>query len=370
MKPTTSLAAYLAAVALADKSNNVSSLRVDQLRLAFRHSCRARARGPRLGGLTASALSGVSPWAPGSWQLTLDFGREENDSSAEAISKDWGADNGRLALSFDFDVTADVPKRIEDSSVESLWLGGKPTGSIECILEDGEQHCATYINSDGQQRVQIADGLWRIEPPLPLLPTYTDTLAGQSSTLRFYLTMKSALARNSINLPENQLLFLQANTFREEEYFRGIRTLLPYESAKDDSQRQLEEQLDHDGGDRRLDGSDLVQTLEGYRDMTSLVLEREEKRARWMEVKDSLPRMPSVVKAQGTSGLDKLLDDDDRFGVWPGDTALLTIERGAIYAVVREERTGLLGFMQDGSQPELIPVGTWKAAPLFEDDFE
>ena len=182
-----------------------------------------RRRRQRCGGLAASALSGVSPWAPGSWQLTLDFGRDENDSSAEAISKDWGADNGRLALSFDVDVSADVPNRIEDSSVESLWLGGKPTGSIECISQDGEQHCSTYINSDGQQRVQIANGLWRIEPPLPLLPTYTNTLAGQSSTLRFYLTMKTAIARNSINLPADQLLFLQANAFREEEYVRGIR---------------------------------------------------------------------------------------------------------------------------------------------------
>ena len=146
--------------------------------------------------------------------------------------------------------------------------------------------------------------------------------------------------------------------------------MLPYEFAKDDSQRQLEEQLDHDGGDRRLDGSDLVKTLEGYKDMTSLVLERDEKRARWREVKDSLPRIPSAVKAKRTNGLDKLLDDDDSFGVWPGDTALLTIEQGAIYAVVQEKRTGLLGFMKEGSQPELVPVGTWKATPLFEDDFE
>jgi hypothetical protein len=90
---------------------------------------------------------------------------------------------------------------------------------------------------------------------------------GQASTLCFSLTTQSAIKRNSI----------QCNTFREEQFKNGIRTLLPFQSAKGNAQRKLDEQLNHESGDRRLDGKDSIPLLEGYKDVVGLLFERDEK---------------------------------------------------------------------------------------------
>lgn len=299
--------------------------------------------------LMASDQSSPSPWSSGYWQLTLDFGKET-----------------RLSLSFEILVNAETNSQENDS-----WLGGKPTGTIETNNDD----CATYINNNGQQNVEISSGQWRIEPPMPLLPTYVNTLLGQASTLRFYLTMNTPIERNSITFPENQLLLLQSNTFRTEQYRDGIQTLLPYQYNKDRAQKNLDEQLDHETGDRRLDGNDVLETLGGMKDAAELVMVRDKMRNKWLEVKGSLPKISdssSIGTGRGVD-IDKLLDDEDSWGVWPGDTEFMTIERGVIYAVVTNKEKDQ-GFFQslmssdDSDKGEPVVVGKWSAVPLFDDD--
>ncbi|KAL7519842.1 hypothetical protein ACHAWX_004596 [Stephanocyclus meneghinianus] len=344
-------------------------------------------------------LPSSSPWSPGKWKFTLQFRREDPPSSPDSLfdnkprrneynslvtklmGNEWGTNGAQLVLPFQVLVTADVPKdktaiHINKKAVQLAWLGGKPTGSMECISQhcrssDDTVYSATYINEKGQQNVQLSPGPWRIEPPIPILTSSTGkALPGQASTLRFCLTLDTAIQRNSIQFPQNQLLLLQSNTFRQEQYETGVRTLLPYQYAKENAQQKLDEQLSHESGDRRLDGTDLLPLLEGYKDVAGLVWDRDDKYRKWREVEGVLPSMENF-KVQGGYDIDSILDDETRWGVWPGDTDLLTIERGTILAVVdkKETKGALFPWMEsgDGDNVDTVLVGRWSAAPIWND---
>lgn len=298
--------------------------------------------------------------------MTLVFGNA-NPQISNRPGAEFGSDGAKLALSFEVLVTAETNK-IENTK-QQKWLGGKSMGTFKCTshlrTKNDEKYCASYINERGQQNVEISSGQWRIEPPLPLLPSYSKILSGQASTLRFYLTLVTSIARNSISFPENQLLLLQSNAFRTDQYVNGIKTLLPYKYAKDNAQIMLDAQLNHETGDRRLDGNDIVETLGGYRDIAKLVMERDEKRRRWGEIEHVLPKLTVNT---GTTGMDvtSLIQDEHRWGIWPGDTELITLERGTIFAAAVRERKGLFPWLQPGAGEDLVEVGKWSIVPLFD----
>lgn len=362
----------------------------------------------------------TSPWAPGTWKITLDFGRDdstqsnnnaampstslfdnpkqssssrkENDQKITSLfGEEWGASGGRLVLSFEVVVTTDLlpdedSKSNNRKQLQSAWLGGKPTGTIRClpVNEDEEDnYCASYVNTNGQQKVRISPGQWRIEPPQPIPSQPTKILSGQASTLRYHLTIQNSIERNSISFPDNQLLFLQSNTFRLPNYEMGLQTILPYQYAKDYTQKALEEQLNHETGDRRLDGTDMLETLEGYKDLAGLVGERDEAWRRWKDVVGVLPKLPKEL--MGLDGLDRekrsmimerLLEDDDRWGVWPGDVEPMTIEKGVILAAVSksnwaEGNGGFFPWMEKSvraSLEETVVVGRWSAVPVVDEE--
>lgn len=362
-----------------------------------------------------------SPWSSGKWRITLDFGIDESQQQQQRqqdptrsigsssstnnentillhklLGQNWGANGGRLVLPFDVVVNSDTGSSSSNEnsggqkSVEMAWLGGKPTGGMECIPKqqqandknkneddnnnhdnnDNEIYHATYINSKGEQHVQIIPGQWRHEPPTPLLPTYTTILSGQTTLLRLYLTLHTSIERNTISFPSNQLLLLQSNTFRTTQYKNGIQTLTPYQYSMEQSQQILEEQLNHDSGDRRLDGDDLLETLGGYKDIAKLVMERDEWGRRWREVEGVLPKIVgSSSSGRRGESMEKLLNDEKRWGVWPGDTELMTVERGVILAAVtvkdkKEQRSLLFPWMQESKVQEMVVVGKWSATPL------
>ena len=328
--------------------------------------------------LAMAKSASPSPWSSGRWKLTLDFGietyeRNDNSQLYNLLGEEWGCNDARLVLPFEVLVSAET----SDQQKNDSWLGGKPTGTVECIKQrsnNDKEYCALYINEKGEQDVEIQSGHWRIEPPLPLLPTNVNILPGQASTLRFYLTLNTAIQRNSITFPKEQLLLLQSNTFRTEQYKDGVQTLLPYQYAKDRSQKQLEEQLNHETGDRRLDGNDIIETLGGMKDAAGLVMERDKMRAKWLEVKSSLPKLDSSIDTSQGVEINKLLEDERKWGIWPGDTELMTIERGIIYAVVTKDDSKSNGFfqsllMQDNSaKGEPLAVGRWSGLPMFDND--
>ena len=329
--------------------------------------------------LAMAKSASPSPWSSGRWKLTLDFGietyeRNDNSQLYNLLGEEWGCNDARLVLPFEVLVSAETRS---DQQQNDSWLGGKPTGTVECIKQrsnNDKEYCALYINEKGEQNVAIQSGHWRIEPPLPLLPTYVNILPGQASTLRFYLTLNTAIQRNSITFPKEQLLLLQSNTFRTEQYKDGVQTLLPYQYAKDRSQKQLEEQLNHETGDRRLDGNDIIETLGGMKDAAGLVMERDKMRAKWLEVKSSLPKLDSSIDTSQGVEINKLLEDERKWGIWPGDTELMTIERGIIYAVVTKDESKSNGFFQsllmqeNSAKGEPLAVGRWSGLPMFDND--
>ena len=183
-----------------------------------------------------------------------------------------------------------------------------------------------------------------------------------------YVKLVNSIERNTISFPEDQLLLLKSNTFRTTQFAAGIQTLFPYLYAKEQTQQVLEEQLNHETGDRRLDGNDLLDTIGGYKDIAAMVIERDERRRRWKEVEGVLPKIggPSI-KIGRTATTEQLLNDDKRWGIWPGDTELMTVERGVVLAAVsgKEKKQSLFPWMQDTSSEEIVVVGKWTAIPLF-----
>ena len=345
--------------------------------------------------LSSHLPASPSPWSPGKWKLTLDFGVDESDSSSsdpnnnentaqihKLLGEQWGTQGGRLVLPFEVVISSDTgstDKRGEAiPSIKTTWLGGKPTGSMHCIpkanqfdeSDDDQVYHAIYINNKGEQRVQISSGLWRNEPPTPILPTYTKILAGQASSLRMYLTINNPIERNTISFPENQLLLLKSNTFRAKEFVSGVRTLLPYQYAKEQSQQVLEDQLNHETGDRRLDGNDLLETIGGYKDIAALVMDRDERRRKWKEIEGVLPKIsgPSI-KIGSAATIEELLNDEKRWGIWPGDIELLTVERGVVMAAVsaKGKKQSIFPWMQDSYSEEMVAVGKWSATPLSDE---
>jgi hypothetical protein len=311
---------------------------------------------------TASSRKIPSPWSSGKWKVSLDFGRNtESIDENHRLGKEWGSNGNRLALSFDVLVTAETTTSNDSfSSLVTSWLGGKPTGSIACTTNN----TATYINENGQQHVHIASGQWRIESPIPLTMA-TKVLPGQASTIRAYITLVTAIQRNTIHFPSNQLLLLQANTFRYTQYNTGLSTILPYQHDMEYSQQLVDRQLNHKSGDRRLDGTNMIQTLEGYKDIAQLIKVRDDCKRKWKEIKNVLPKTK------------KNISSNQQFGIWPGDTELLTVERGVIMALVKKTCkknssmvSSLIPWIQqqqekeDDEATEYVVVGTWNAIPV------
>jgi hypothetical protein len=138
----------------------------------------------------------------------------------------------------------------------------------------------------------------------------------------------------------------------------------------ENTQRLLEDKLNHDSGDRRLDGNDLFETLGGYRDIAELVAARDARRREWAEIEGVLPKLMNINVNQKVD-ISKLLIDE-RWGVWPGDTELMTVERGVILAVVEKEKSKANRFpwMQQDRSAETVVVGKWSLVPILDDRHE
>ena len=119
-----------------------------------------------------------------------------------------------------------------------------------------------------------------------------------------------------------------------------------------------------------MDGNDLFETLGGYRDVVELVAARDARRREWAEIEGVLPKLVNVDVNQKVD-MRKFLDDE-RWGIWPGDTELLTVERGVIVAVVEREKSGpnWLPWMQQDGAAETVVVGKWNMVPMFDDHHE
>ena len=257
-----------------------------------------------------------SPWSSGTWRLDLNFGREAGSEMPE----EWGASGARLALGVRVMVGSEaIPKQSVDPTVGNGAMVIEP-------INDGKS--LTYINSKGEQTAEMTGGGWKIDLP-------QGGGKGLASTLKVCLDLHNGLERNDITVSSDRL-FLFAPCWREEEYSRGNAAMTPIVTAAKEAQRVLEEQLNHESGDRRLDGSDPIETIAAYKDMAQLVADRDEKKRRRREAEKIYPKAT-----------------DNAMGHWPGSTELLVIGTGSILI----KRRRLFG-------EEFQVIGKWSAVPV------
>lgn len=173
----------------------------------------------------------------------------------------------------------------------------------------------TYITMQGSKKIKFAPGGWTLK-----FPPGGKQNRGRASKLRFYFDLTTDLERNDVSLPAGTRLYFAASAWREVEYEVGVARILPLKVALKASQMVLDENLSHESGDRRLDGTDPIETLRAYKDMTALVLDRDRKRAALKEALDK-------------DGHGYPASDDLPEGPWPGTTEWLTLsEKNPIYA--------------------------------------
>ena len=144
---------------------------------------------------------------------------------------------------------------------------------------------------------------------------------------------------------------MTAKCWREEELDRALRRLFPIQRKYVQLQHQLDAVLQHETGDRRLDGTDPIQTLLGMKDTAQLVMEREDALRKYEEAKRVYPSViPETTTERVTAN-----EVDLPEGPWPGQVEWLSME--PLYLMVRRQK--LLG-------EEYHVIGTWSAIPLFD----
>jgi hypothetical protein len=175
----------------------------------------------------------------------------------------------------------------------------------------------TYITMQGSKTIEFAPGGWTLQ-----FPPGGRANRGRASKLRFYVDLTTDLERNDVSLPAGTRLYFAASAWREDEYENGVARVAPLQAALKVAQTILDDNLCHETGDRRLDGTDPLETLKAYKDMTALVLDRDRKRSALREALDQ-------------DGHGYPASDDLPEGPWPGTTEWLTLsENNPIYARV------------------------------------
>ena len=274
--------------------------------------------------ILSTALTTSSPWASSEWRITFNFGRDTDADGSSFKDDNWGKSGARLGLSIDVLVeSASYP----DSQAERDFIGGSGASNVLSVLED-----ANYVTLEkGQKTVRFGpSGAWK-------LTTRRTGRPGDASVLRFWLDVLDDAVRNDVSLNAGERLFATSNCWRETDFEIGRKRLAPYYKQLDDMQRTITARLDHTTGDRRLDGTDIVDTALGSIDMAILVNQRDDLLSELRNAQQKLPGMTDI------SGL----------GHWPGSTEKLAIAEGKVGVKRRK------GFWE-----EFQIVGTWIATPL------
>ena len=270
---------------------------------------------------TAAVPSSV--WAPARWRISVDIGREKDTW----MPKDWGASGGRLVLPIDVEVSSDPAA---EPNAERDVMGG----SASAIVPVAEP---TFVNERGEQTVGVAGGGWKIGTQ--------DAGRGRAATLRFWLDFapagddeSPAATRGDVTLPAERLYFAAA-IWREDELRCGAAALRPLVEETRAAQARLEARLDHERGDRRLDGVNPIDTALAYKDMADLVARRDAalRRQRDLEAELLLPRDAAALP----------------MGPWPGSAEPLAVAQGGI--MVRRKK-----FFADDN----LILGKWRATPV------
>ena len=246
-------------------------------------------------------------WAPSRWTLRLDIGRE----AGTKMPREWAASGARLALAVSVEVGSD---RAAD---------GRELGGGASLLRAVE--APTFVGGAGLRTVGVDGGGWTL----------------RADTLRCWLDLggnEAPIERNDVTLPAERL-YLSAVVWRgDAASAAAAAAIAPFRSATREAQAALEAALDHETGDRRLDGADAVEMAKAYADVAGLVARRDASLLRLRNAEDEFPsRAP---------------EDVSEAGAWPGAPGKVAFASGEV-AVKRR------GFFGD----DYVLLGTWRAVP-------
>ena len=262
----------------------------------------------------------ASPWAPATWKFTLSIGKQKNTNS-DLMPEGWGAGGGRLVLPIDVLVSSDsVPAEHSDPVV----------GSGASVLEASSS--ATFINNKGEQTVRIGNGGWKL--------IFPSGKKGRAAKLTFWLDVLDEAERNDVSLSSGERIYGTANVWRDSEFERGERKMRPIYNEYKELQKLVDETISHETGDRRLDGTDPLDTVLAYKDMTEMVLRRDQAKMKLKDAEDTYPPVEVEIEE----------------GRWPGDEEWLSVFPTGL--AIR--RNTLLG-------QEFCPCGSWKAEATGEE---
>lgn len=297
---------------------------------------------PFLAGLLFSAFAARSrsPWAPSEWKISINIGREPGTYMPD----DFGASGARLSLP-NLVVLVESETYLAENERDFLGGTGKAYDRMS-VLED-----PTFVSMEkGEQTVAFEDdGPWRIASRRGGKP-------GDACRLRFFLDVaekekkegdsndSDRYVRNDVYLSTGERLYFTCNCWRESELEKGLKRYRPIREAYDRAQREIDERLPHATGDRRLDGSNPIDTAMASIDMAGLVKNRDDK---LYELRDAQRRLPPTSSNVGVLS---------KPGYWPGSDEMLFIAKGKVS--VKREGEGIFG------DDEYHIVGTWTAAPL------
>lgn len=320
-----------------------------------------------------------SPWASSSWLLELDFGQPKKNSNSieeppSTLFSDsspfasYGNSGSRLVVTCPVVVEAEDDANNKKSPDAFIGRGASVIRARNANDDDNDggddvrkkTQYFTYSSMEGQRSMEFSPGGWTLRFP----PGGTAN-RGRASKLRFYFDLTIDLKRNDVLLPAGTRLYFAASAWREVDYEKGLAKVRPLQIALEEAQGILDERLSHETGDRRLDGTDPIETLKAYKDMTALVLDRDRKR---MALREALDQ-----DGHGYPG-----SDDHPEGPWPGTTEWLTLsESNPIYARVpkkaipknkNEEKDGGRNLLQQlmGSENDYHygRVGTWNGEAI------
>ena len=277
-----------------------------------------------LDGVAGLSTATSAVWAPARWRLSIDVGREEGTWMPE----DWAKSGARLVCPLEVEVLGEAAA--EPNAERDIMGGGasliRPVATPKIVSERGEEE------------VLVAGGGWKIGP--------SDAGRGRAATLRFWLDFLEARGlgagvsarRNDVTLPAERLYFAAA-IWREDELRGGAAALRPLVEETRAAQARLEARLDHERGDRRLDGVNPIDTALAYKDMADLVARRDAalRRQRDLEAELLLPRDAAALP----------------MGPWPGSAEPLAVAQGGI--MVRRKK-----FFADDN----LILGKWRATPV------
>ena len=318
-----------------------------------------------------------SPWAPATWTIRLNLGREKGTDAPP----EYGAGGGRLVLP----VVVQVESTTIPSHQKDPFVGSSGASVLSPLSK------ASYVPSKGEQFVDFLPGGWALAFPPSQKP-------GAASTLRCWLDLGGerererdgapiAMAKNDIVLPFGTRLLLGAKAWREDALKEGKLKIRPrYEQALA-AQTALEAALSHESGDRRLDGKDALDTLKAYGDTAGLVLERNSRRAELLEALQEYPPLPGFVasSSRNRASVAALFPDQDTLfassndedlpeGPWPGAEEWLTLSTVGNPIFALPPTTAGKGFsaLWKGAQArKSFLAGTWTATPILEEgDYE